>query len=568
MANINDFKLLNAKCRKYFDLLKITNDTIDVDSETKKARFGFYFFVLEELTQIKDISDLVGLITDQEFNEIVLGVKHEDYGIDAIYIDEDNHFIKIFNFKFREQFNEDRKQSINESFLSTKFINSILNNDTNGIENEIIKNKADEIIAKIKSNEIWHMQLYVVSNELKTIDPDSMELKPLKEMYGLNVIPIGLNEIAAMISIEPQNINATLLLDIDCVIPFVEDSRSSSKSFIIKLSVIDLIRITCTDQEIRNKYNLEDYSCLANQQIDYNVLFENVRGLIINSKYNKNILNTLSEEPSKFFMYNNGITITAKDISTENTNVGKKIKFVLSDLQVVNGGQTLRTIHLFNQQDEENITKYLSNCYVLVRVFKTSDTNIKNRIAQYTNSQNTISNADLKSLNPEQIQIEQYLNEKNIVYVRKTGDTGLDTHKNYRYRISMEKLGQILFAVQGSPDKVSIQKKEIFDKYYDQIFKSKNFEIEQLESLIAKYYEIRTLYLRKLPNRRINEQKVFYLLFLSQSYNIRLERQIKLLETTLKSYRKEDKINESQKLSDSGFKERIELEFELEKQNK
>ena len=63
--------------------------------------------------------------------------------------------------------------------------------------------------------------------------------------------------------------------------------------------------------------------------MDFNILFDNVRGLIINSKYNDNIYKTLEDEPSKFFMYNNGLTIIATDIISEDTNANKKIKLTI-----------------------------------------------------------------------------------------------------------------------------------------------------------------------------------------------------------------------------------------------
>ena len=65
---------------------------------------------------------------------------------------------------------------------------------------------------------------------------------------------------------------------------------------------------------------------------------------------------------------------------------------------------------------------------------------------------NAISNIDLKSLSSEQIQIEQFLEENDIIYARKIGDIGLTQTKIYEHKISMEKFGQILFSVQGFPE--------------------------------------------------------------------------------------------------------------------
>ena len=37
--------------------------------------------------------DILELITDQEFNSIVFDNRDEDFGVDAVYIDEENNYI-------------------------------------------------------------------------------------------------------------------------------------------------------------------------------------------------------------------------------------------------------------------------------------------------------------------------------------------------------------------------------------------------------------------------------------------------------------------------------------------
>lgn len=57
------------------------------------------------------------------------------------------------------------------------------------------------------------------------------------------------------------------------------------------------------------------------------VLYDNVRGFMGKTKYNRNIEQSLDSEPKRFFFYNNGITIIADDISKEDTNMNTKVKF-------------------------------------------------------------------------------------------------------------------------------------------------------------------------------------------------------------------------------------------------
>ncbi len=121
MASINDFKILHNKCLKYFSYL---TDTCELkrpaNTESEKARLGFYIYMLENICETKEINELVDMITDSEFNAYLHGTSSDDFGIDAVYIDDKEKNIYLFNFKYREKFNQQKKQSINETILSTK----------------------------------------------------------------------------------------------------------------------------------------------------------------------------------------------------------------------------------------------------------------------------------------------------------------------------------------------------------------------------------------------------------------------------------------------------------------
>ena len=562
MANINDFKILNTKCLAYFNLLeKELGYKIRVPNEKTKERFGFYIFMLETICNVKDISDIINLITDTDFNKTVRNFGEDDQGIDAIFIDEEHNNLNLFNFKFREKFNADKKQSLNETIISTKFTNAILTEKTSHLPINMM-HKADEIIEKLNSSEVWKFRLYVISNDTVELDNHSSQIKQLKDLYDLEVVPIGLETISKEMSIRPKPIGAKVHLSKDSIMPYVESSLSSSKSFIVRISASELIRITCDSEELRNNYSIEDISPLSNVKMEYNLLFDNVRGLVVRSKFNDNIYNTLKTEPSKFFMYNNGLTLTASDIISEDTNANKKIKITLHDFQVVNGGQTLRTLHRFNQESNDTISKYLSNCEILLRVFKTTaKDNLKNKIAEYTNSQNAISNIDLKSLSSEQIQIEQYLDENDIIYARKAGDTGISKNKSYLHKISMEKFGQILFSISGFPEKASNQKKQIFDKYYSQIFDEANFDLTKSVEFIKRYYEIKSAY-EGLGEFESSDQKIFYILYMDKYFNFDTIREIRFLENRIREFIPNDKnISDARKLVQIKFKDFIDLKI-------
>ena len=295
------------------------------------------------------------------------------------------------------------------------------------------------------------------NNPLSIADPT---ISQFKEHFGMEVNTIVLDDIVAYISDFPDDLSAKFFVDNNSVMTYEEDELSTRKSYLIKICLAELIRITCSDEILRNSPT-SDYSNLEDTQLDLSLLFDNVRGYLgQNKKYNSNIISTIKNSPSSFFMFNNGITITAKNINAGYKNGNKKFDCTINGFQIVNGGQTLRSIYAFKDDDFDEGA--LANAEVLVRIFQTeSDSILTNNIAEYTNRQNAVSPVDLKSISNLQVQIGAYLESNNIFYVRKSGDIG-DIKKNYEYRISMEKLAQILFSDLGNPDKSTNQKRSLF----------------------------------------------------------------------------------------------------------
>lgn len=549
MANINDYKIIAQKSFKYFELLSKELWISTFPKEKDCERLWFYLFILEYITNKKDFNEQLKMITDTDFNKIVFDKNLVDFWVDAVNIDDDDNLIELFNFKYRENFKE-TKQHISDIILSTKFINSIVTWNTNELDDKL-KDYAKDIIEKLNWKEIWKLKLYIVSNENFEIE-ENVDLKRLEEMYGMEIIQVWLNEISEFISLRPEVINADLIVDKDAIMTYSESSISSSKSYIVRLPLSEVIRITCNNESLRKEYNIEDISKLSSVDLDFSVLFDNVRWFITKSKFNNNIVNTLENEANRFFMYNNWLTLTVNTIDVDEVNAGKKYKIHLEWLQVLNWGQTLRTIHHYNKKDSNNILNNLSNAQISLRIFKvSSNQELNNKIAEYTNSQNTISNIDLKSLRSEQLQLEQYLWENRILYTRKSWDTW-DNNKEYDYKISMERFWQILFSLSWKPDKATNQKKSIFDKYYDDIFWSWNLVIEDSIKYIKRYFEIQKKYTDLWFTT--TEQKIFYILYLDKNLRKSLEELINDFEKHLWEYKKWEDISHARKLIQKDFK--------------
>ncbi|MFT2139444.1 AIPR family protein [Bacillus cereus] len=547
MADLNDYKIVKKKSKMYYKYLKLKKEVVEIE----QARLGFYLFALECITNNKDINELKDKINDTEFIRMVFNQQNDDLGIDAVDIDDENKTINLFNFKFRENFSLKKGLSPNDALISMKFVNAVQSLDSSGLTKKS-KEFVDSIIEKLVSDDIWNMRLYMVSNENQSFSTNSEAIKHLKTVYGLDVITYTLGDFSNFISNRPEPIKSTILLNRNAVLSYEEEDLSSSKSYLVKLSVGELIRITSSSEQMRNKYNYEDMNDLKDLRLDFSVLFDNVRGYLGKTKFNKSIFKTLELEPTKFFMYNNGITMTSKDIEVTKVNGNQKWKIELNDFQVVNGGQTLRTLYDFKEYkfDEEVMNK----ANILVRVFKTGNQEgLTNKIAEFTNSQNAISPVDLKSLDSLQIKIEEILKDSNFLYVRKIGDLGEDD-REYKGRISMEKFGQLLYSKQGFPDRASNQKKRIFDSYYDDIFGEQKFDIDEVVNLVEKYFEI----IEEYENSQfpVYEQKIFYAIYLD-TFNSNIKDNINIIEEALIGYRKDTPLSDARKLIQKGFKDEL-----------
>ncbi|WP_145140240.1 AIPR family protein [Paenibacillus sp. Y412MC10] len=562
MANINDFKIIKLKSRRMFNYLGLDNAQIE---EVEKERLGFYHLILENITGIIDSEVKTYTIIDTQYNRIVSKTDVDDLGIDAVNIAENDNGeidIQLFNFKYRNSFNPDKTKTEGDISRSTKFLEYIIHNEIlDNVSNNIVVDQINNIIHHLNSNKVCNLYMYMVSNEALGFAPSSNDfIKILEKNYGMQLINISLDDIVSFYNTKKDSHKSSFMISPTEFLSFQSDEKSTQKSYILKLSLLDVIRISSNNQDLANNYAIEDDDQIVDSKIDLSLLYDNVRGFLGDTKYNKNIIETLKKKHQFFFMFNNGITITAEKIECNSKNSGMKYLFVIENFQIVNGGQTIRSIYNFlhSNHDLDKITK-LREAYVLVRLFKTNkDDSLKNSIAEYTNSQNAISEVDLKSIDNLQIQLEKYLAEYNILYVRKAGDIG-DINVDYHSRISMEKLAQVLYSSIGYPDRASNQKRRLFLDYYDEIFKTENFSLENCKRLHDKYVEVENHY-SQLDNRH-SDQKIFYIIYICSFTNLTISNAIMELETLLNAY--ESSLPDSRKLIQKGFKNFINSHLEI-----
>lgn len=166
-----------------------------------------------------------------------------------------------------------------------------------------------------------------------------------------------------------------------------------------------------------------------------------------------------------FYFYNNGITIICSKfrhnaLQKENWNVQ------IEDLQIINGGQTCKTIQK-TLQDFPN--EDYSTSFVLLRLYElgASDHDIISDITYATNSQNPVDLRDLRSNDEIQRKLEIGLKDLGYDYKRKRDSSTAGPNT-----ITTSVAAEATFAVwRRKPHQAKFRRSELFGDYYDEIFR-------------------------------------------------------------------------------------------------
>jgi hypothetical protein len=128
----------------------------------------------------------------------------------------------------------------------------------------------------------------------------------------------------------------------------------------------------------------------------------NVRAFLSpNTKINKPIQATIRAEPQKFFIYNNGISTTATGVTLVDSVDGVRL-CKAKYFQIVNGGQTTASLYVAKKKDSADLSGV--NVQMKLTVVKAADKEILSemiqKIAKFSNKQNTVSDSDFFSNHP------------------------------------------------------------------------------------------------------------------------------------------------------------------------
>ena len=136
------------------------------------------------------------------------------------------------------------------------------------------------------------------------------------------------------------------------------------------------------------------------------LLEQNVRVFLqARGKVNKGIRRTIENEPSMFFAYNNGLTATAEAVTVSRVEVSLLLQR-LRNFQVVNGGQTMASIHAAYRRKVD-----LSKIFVQMKLSVVDPEHaaeVVPKISEFANTQNRVNAADFFANHPFHVRIEEF----------------------------------------------------------------------------------------------------------------------------------------------------------------
>ncbi len=176
------------------------------------------------------------------------------------------------------------------------------------------------------------------------------------------------------------------------------------------------VKCICIDSNIYSSYMCAmPGELLANlyEHLGTELLEGNIRSFLSTKvAVNSGIRKTIINEPSKFFVYNNGISATASKAYVEEVD-GQLCLKGFADFQIVNGGQTTASLYNARYKDKAD----LSAIYVpmkLTIVEKDEAKEVIPLIAEYANTQNKVNAADFFSNHDFCVRMERYSRKSRV----------------------------------------------------------------------------------------------------------------------------------------------------------
>ncbi|MEW4461327.1 AIPR family protein [Roseibium algicola] len=232
--------------------------------------------------------------------------------------------------------------------------------------------------------------------------------------------------------------------------------------------------------------------CVKLPGIKDGTLFQkNVRQSLGSSNaVNKGIRSSiLGDKRSDFFFFHNGVTALCNKMALEGDTLS------LWGLSIVNGCQSLNTILSCSEK-----VKTVDDAFILFRFYEIPQRDRADKISIYTNSQSAVKARDLRSNDKRVLAIKKAyeLRYPTGYFITKRGETA-PADKDNRHVVELSSFAKNLVAWQTLRPNLSYGETKIFDKYFETLFRNKDYPPENVFALNAWMYEVRVAWVPENP---------------------------------------------------------------------
>jgi hypothetical protein len=232
--------------------------------------------------------------------------------------------------------------------------------------------------------------------------------------------------------------------------------------------------------------------CIKLPGIKDGTLFQkNVRQSLGSSNaVNKGIRNSiLGDKRSDFFFFHNGVTALCNKMQMDGETL------TLSGLSIVNGCQSLNTILSCSET-----VKTVDDAFILFRFYEIPQRDRADKISINTNSQSAVKARDLRSNDKRVLAIKKAYELKYPTgyFVTKRGEAA-PADKNKDHVVELSAFAKNLVAWQTLRPNLSYGETKIFDKYFETLFKNKDYPPESIFALNAWMNEVQKAWVSANP---------------------------------------------------------------------
>ena len=406
--------------------------------EGKRRATAFLFLVARTMFDLDDVETLDGIVDGGN-----------DFGIDALYFDPPDQGeirVTLIQGKYKMDLHGDAAFPENAIVKMIDAVGTLFDPAKAVTTNERLRKRLEDVRSFVAEGAIPQVTAVAANNGEKWTQEAQRRIDNKEEEFSGQVDwrHVGSKRLLAMLQAR-KPIDTELRLVGQAL---VED-YDYRRVLMGRMSVAELARLTDEYDNRLFERNIRRYLGLAGNRV------------------NEAVADTLRQPDRRpnFYFYNNGITITCSQFR-HNALQREDWRVQVSDLQIVNGGQTARTVQQVAR--DEGIGPDIEAAEVLVRIYELGqdDAGLVESITFATNSQNPVELRDLRANDSRQKDLGESISALGYSYRAKREDRPVSSDE-----FTSAVIAEAVLAVwRHRPHQARFRGRQHFGALYDTIF--------------------------------------------------------------------------------------------------